>query len=428
MILLVYFIVLLIFNLVLKGRSVSIIFILLQILSLSGVFLIGRDYPIDSFFKVFNIVITAIILTLIIAPWLKTKNIHEIYFANDLKLKRVTYFLLIVSFFTFIVLLFTALYVHLTVDNINVFKENAGDFYYNILPINVKIYILSTYLYYFSYFLIPLHFYYLGKRKIRLSILCFVFSLNSILYGLTYFSRSVFVNYALLYLSFLFLLYGTFNFQTKRYIKISAIIIVVMFAAYFIDATNKRFTDNQSYESLIPASSVIQNPVLYSYLDYLSQWYHNSMTILYSYDFKTFSGQISLQPVLFLLGQYRIINYNSLDYENLRMSLWPEQWDRFNGIVAYSIYDYGYIVSIMLSLFYYYIVRKLGPKNNRISLLNLFYLVLLIQLPLMAIFYSTVGGILIPSLLLIPIYLYLRTTIKNKLPPKESPTEMMLRT
>lgn len=379
-------------------------------------YFIGLDYPLDTYFKMLNLVITIVILTLIITPWRKINKIKEITIINEIKLKKLTNFLLIISTLPFITLLLTTIILFIYIDDINTFKysEGVADAFYYSLPLNIKVIILSTYLYYFSYFLIPLHFYYLSKGNYKLSILCFILSLNIILYGLTYFSRSVFVHYSLIYISFVVILYNTFENKIKKYLKNAMVIAGIIFSIYFIYITNSRFTTDNLYAERIPSESFIQDPVLYSYFDYLSQWYSNSMYELNSYNNRTFNGQITFQPILSLLGKYKIINYDPAKYMALKLQLWPLHWWTFNGFVAYTIYDFGYILTILFSLIYNLIVIRLRPINKKISLLNLFLIVLLIQLPLEAIFYSTTGGIVIPLLLLLPIFLYMKIYILKR--------------
>lgn len=405
---LIYFILL--FILFFKSKSIVIFFVLLQVVSLLGMMLIGQDYPINTLFKFFNVILTMIILTLIIIPWRNFKNIKEISYSNEVKLKKLTRFLIIISIFPFITFSATSIFVFLFVEDINAFKYAEGvseDFYYS-LPFDVRAIILSTYIYGFSYFLIPLHFYYLSKRNYRLSFWCFILSLNIILFGLTYFSRSVFVHYAFIYIAFLIMLYGTLENRVKKYIKNSMFLLLGLMVVYFVNISVKRFTTDNLYAETIPANSFIQDPVLYSYFDYLSQWHYNNMYVLNSYNFKTFNGQISFQSVLSLLGQYGFISYDPSAYSALRQQLWPLHWYTFNGFVAYTVYDLGYVLAIVFSLIYYLIINRLKPKNNQISLLNLFLIVLLIQLPLLAIFYSAVGGIIIPLFLSIPLFIYMK--------------------
>ena len=409
MILLIFFILL--FFYYSKSKSVVLFFILIQVISLIGVIFINMDYELSTMFEVFNLLFTIVILTLVTSPWRKMQKIQTITVKNEMKLKKVTNFLLIVSVLPFVVFLLVSLLVISNVSDINDFKYSEGvadDFYYSIIPFNIKFFILANYLYYFSYFLIPLHFYYLHKGNKRLAFFCFLFSLNVVLYGLTYFSRSCYVHYILLYISLLILFYGTLSLSLQSTIKKITIGISVLMGLYFVSITNSRFDDDTAYEELIPLDSPIQDPALYSYVDYLSQSYYNGMYVLNSYDFKTFNGQTALQPIISLMGQYGLIKYNSSDYIELRQKLWPKHWYTFNGLVAYSVFDFGYIITLVIALLYYYYISKFTTSKSTISGEDLFSLVLFIQIPLFAIFYSTFALIIIPRMFLIPIRFYLK--------------------
>lgn len=408
--LLIYFIFILIYLLLKRNRSITLIFVLVHIISLIGAMFIDGNYSINTVFKGYNLAYTAVILTLVLMPWIKIDKIYTIKVLNEIKVKRLTYALIISSIIPFITFIAVSTVVLLNVDDINTFKygEGVSDSFYYSMPINVKLFILSNHLYYLSYYLIPLHFYYLAKREFALSITCFIFSLNIILFGLTCFSRSVYVHYIFIYLSFLYILFNTFEIQTRRRVKKYVVTFGMLFAGYFIYITNARFANDKLYAEIIPRDSFIQDPVIFSYFDYLSQWYYNSMYVLNSYDFETYRGQISSQSVLSLLSHFKLLDYNTTNYMNLRQTLWPKHWYMFNGLVAYSVFDYGYFFTVVLSLLYCYVILKLKPVNNSINLLNLFVMVLLIQLPLMAIFYSSVGGLMFPILFLIPVYGYLR--------------------
>lgn len=413
MVLLLYFILLLIIYF--KSKSVALFLVIIQVISLSGMIFINLDYEINSLFKVFNLVFTGVILTLIISPWRKMRDIKAVSVKNERKIKKLTKFLVGISILPFLVFLVVAALVISQVSDINAFKYSEGvanDFYYTIIPFNIRFFILANYLYYFSYFLVPLHFYYLHKGNYKWAFLCFLFSLNSILYGLTYFSRSAFVHYGLLYISFLMLFYGALTAKLRSLINKIIIVVSVLVGLYFVSITTNRFDNDAVYEEKIPLDSPVQDPALYSYLDYLSQSYHNGMEILNAYDFNTFSGQTALNPILTLLGQYRIIDFEASEYSELRKKLWPEHYYTFNGFVSYSVFDFGYIGTIIITLLYYYYVSKFSPKKSTVSLEDLFSVSLLIQIPLFAIFYSSISIIIIPLLFLVVINFYLKTTIE----------------
>lgn len=403
MILFCFFVIILIFFFYKSKIFTFLIFI--QIISLVGVFLINVDYELKTFFDVFNLFFSILLLCLIIFPWRNYFNIKSIIVKDEKLVFFITRFLIIVSVPTFFILLSTSIIVAILVENVNEFKYVEGvstEFYYN-LPFDVRAFILSSYFYVFGFFLIPLHFFYLIRNNIRLSIICLILSFNIVLYGLTFFSRAAIAQYALIYSSFLILFYDSLEINVKKNVNRFLIFISIMILFYFAYLTSLRFSQDDIqtdlYSELIPFNSRIKDPALYSVFDYLSQWYQNSLTVLSDYDFKTFGGQISTQSVISILGQYGIINYNSEFYINKRIEFWPDHWYSFIGFVAYSVYDFGYFWSFILCLCYYLLIKNMEPRDGSVSIDSLFSIVLLIQIPLLSIFYSALPGIFIPLII-----------------------------
>lgn len=402
--------------LLIKKSSVSIFIILIYIVSLFGTLFTGREIKMESLLDYIVILTTTVLLLLIILPWKDYDNIKYIIVMNNNKINKLTKFLLIINSIVFIILLTTTIIVQLTIEDINAFKYSEGaatEFYYTMLPFDTRLFILTTYLYGFSYFLLPLHFYYLSIHNYRLSFISFLFSLNIILYGTTYFSRSVIIHYIFLYIAFYLILRNTLNKTINTKIKKTAIIFGGILLIYFIGVTESRFEDDLFYENTIPYSSEIKNPKHYSYIDYLSQWYFNGFDVLTDYRAETFKGQITFQPILSLLGSYNLIDYNTTEYQKLRMRLWKNNWYTFTGFTAYIIYDFGIILSFLFCFIFYYLVKKNKPKNNSIKLTNLFLIVLLIQIPLMGIFYSQLGGLIIPFIFYLSIIFFLKMKLSH---------------
>ncbi|MBP6754886.1 MAG: oligosaccharide repeat unit polymerase [Bacteroidia bacterium] len=408
--LLILFIVLLFLLLLNKKNKFSIFLIAIQILSITSAVIIGKDYFIEDYFQVFNLLFTFTILSLIILPWRNVKSIEEIDDLDYYKIVRLTKILFYISIIPFFVFSFITIIVNTTIDDINNFKYAEGistDFYYS-LPININFLIISTFLNYVSYFFIPLHFYFLNKKKYWLAFFCFLFSLNLILYGTSFFSRSVFIHYILIYISLLILFYGLLNSDLKKRIKRITILLCGIFLVYFSYVSNKRFEDDQNYADTIPKESIIRDPVNYGYLDYSSQWYANNMIVLNDYRFEGFNGQITFQSVLTLLGQYGVIPYDSKEYQRLRQDLWPEHWYTFNGFVSYSVYDYGYILTLILCVIYYRYINRNFTNKSKFNINEMIIIAFLIQIPLMAIFYSNVASLVFPIIFYIPVYRYLK--------------------
>jgi len=400
----------LLFLIAYRYRTVALMPIAIQVLSLGGTFLIGRSEVIDSLQEWVAVLVIAGILSCAILPWTKGFRVQRVLPGDERKLRLVTNLLIGISVIPFFVLLITAIFVITRVKDINDFKYTDGvstEFYYN-LPINVRLIILSNFLHNFGYFLIPLHIYYLAARKFFVSAVCLILSLNVVLYGLTFFSRWALTHYLLLYFSFLLLMGSMLERRVKLILKQVAAVLAVLFLTYFIAITNQRFKYDSAYHELVRRDAIVQSPVLYSYISYLSQSYEYGVDRLISYKYQTFGGQISLFPVLSLLGQYRIINYSTDTYYELRRSIWRDQSDKFTGLSAYLVFDFGYIGTVLICGAYVFFLLKIRPRNGTATIGNLFHYVLLIQIPLFAIFYSFIAGILIPYLMLLPILVYLR--------------------
>lgn len=396
----------------LKNKSVAIVLLAIQLVSLLGTFFIGRFIEITTIEDLSRLMIMSLLLSLIILPWKYYYGIKEIKSINSVRLNIITKFLIVINFFVFIVFLITTIVVMTTIKDVNEFKYAEGvstDFYYNMLPFPTVFFNISILFYYFSYFMLPLHFYYLYKKKYWLSILCFVFSLNIVLYGLTFFSRAVVLQFVFLYFSMLYLLYGALTNAVKKTIKISLIVIMTISVGYFIDISQRRFDEDReavkTYSKTIPNDALTQDPVTFSYLDYASQGFFNGYEVLEIYEGEGFDGKLTYQSISSFFNS-PMDNHEAIKY---RQKLWPKHYSySFNGFTAYAVYDYGIVGSILLCIVYFFSVRKIRPKNGAIDLKNLFLIGLLIQIPLMSIFYNQLGGIFIAFILLVPLWLYMK--------------------
>lgn len=408
---------LLIFFLLLKKKSVALLLVFIQLVSIGGTFFLGREIIIDTNEDLGWIFVIILFLLLIIIPWKSYFNINMIEGIDPKKLKIITRFLIIINALVFVVFLTSTITVMTLVKDINEFKYSEGvsmQFYYSSLPFPIIFFNLSILLYYFSFFMLPLHFYYLNKNKIWLALLCFIFSLNIVLYGLTFFSRAVVVQFMLLYLTSFFMLKGVMPVKIKIIFRNGLLILGGISVVYFLIISTKRFEEDKKnskiYAKTIPVNAFTQDPTTYGYLDYMSQGYLNGYEVLQKYEGEGFNGALTVESVLALVSTPNEA-YNRLKY---RQKIWPSKYSySFNGHVAYTVYDYGVFGGFIFSLFYFFVIHKMRPKNNSIKLKDLFLIMLLIQIPLMSIFYSQTGGIFIALLLWIPLSIYLKFKIKG---------------
>lgn len=402
-----------------KSKSLSFFITLIVLFSIILSVFLGRELEIENIYDLLVLFLMIFFMIIIILPWKNYRAVSYINVLNPLKVSKLTNLLVCINSFVFVIFFITSYVVMTAVSDINEFKYGEGvskDFYYTLLPFNVTFFNIANLFYYSAYFLLPLHFYYLYKRRYWISFVCFLLSLNIVLYGLTFFSRAVVIQYLLMYSSFYWLLNSVIERKVKKKFKVVFLLLGFCSLAYFAIISIQRFEDDSAsisaYVSTIPQEAIVQDPVLYSYLDYSSQWVFNGYEIMKKYEGDGFNGQITFNPLLSLLNQFQIFPYDSENYSKLRKHLWPDHYSySFNGFAAYTLYDYGLFFGLIFCFLYYRIVIKMSPKNNIMRLNDLFLLVLLVQIPLMSIFYSQMVNIVIGFLIWLPINSYLKYKI-----------------
>ena len=235
------------------------------------------------------------------------------------------------------------------------------------------------------------------------------------LVGLTFFSRASVITFIFMYMGILPLFYRLIDKNVKKKIRNVFLVFGIAFFAYFINITIRRFGDDKkisnAYGKTIPTNAVSQDPVTYSLLDYMSQGYLNGFEVLQMYDGQGFDGALTFDKINSLFSTPNQ-NYERLKF---RQKLWPYQYSySFTGFPAYAIYDYGMFGSIIFCGVYFLIVRNRRPRNNTIKFKNIFLLVFLVQIPMMAIFYSEFTQFILGLIFLIPFQIYINMkNIKN---------------
>lgn len=402
-----------------KRKSTIVVFLLsIQILSLAGYQLLQREESADVISIMLTDIFTMCVLLLVITPWYSYSNITKIIPFSDRKTKSLTTLFIVLSVPPFLIFSYMAVQLYSQGFDINSFKyaPDVGKDFRHSLTINRYVFGVSILLINFSYFLIPLHFYFWNKGSKVLSLSLFFLSLNPVIFGLTYFSRSAIIHYAFIYTFFIILLYNSFDDLKKRSIRRVSLIFLILGAIYFLNITFERFEDHYYYEDKISESSIFYgNTPLYSLVDYLSQWYYNNLELLNNYQFKTFGGAITLHSLLSILNEVKVVNYDYNEIFSLKRALWPDHSVSFNGLIAYSVYDYGYLLTIIFSVAYFSYVYRVRPKKvhhvKSIKLKQLFTLSILAQLPLVAIFYSAAGSMLVPFLFLAVFKIYTKVSL-----------------
>lgn len=372
-----------------RKKTVVVILTLLQILSLIAAFLIGIKIEINSLDDVFYCFLIIYVNTSVIKAWSNSSYIREIT-ANDQRVDKLRKYFFVIMPFIWLILFIVAITVIILVgDSINDFKYGEGnstDFYYTMLPINVKWYILVSILYQLAYFMFPFHFYYLSNRQYKYAIVSLFYSTSILLFGATFFSRWSIIQYFLLYITMFFICKNTIPPQIINIMKRVLIIMSTVFAIYFISISITRFEENTSYEETIPSDSKIQDPTVYSFCDYLGQSNRDGLEVLRRYNGVTMAGAYTFDVTRNVLSTFRILPYNRENFMLKRKMLFGPYAGGFTGLTAYSVMDYGILMTVFLFWLYSrYIRRRLRVS---ITFSDLCVIMIFVQIPICSIFYS----------------------------------------
>lgn len=240
-----------------------------------------------------------------------------------------------------------------------------------------------------GYFFLSLHFYYLVKGNIKKSVKFFVLSLCLVLNGLIALSRSVSIQYVLLYVTILFFLLPILGKKLKKSVFITATVLLgaIVFGLGVI--SDSRFSEYYTRETQKKAIlDETQNPTLFSTLDYFAQWEEDGLIIMRrhkpeynSWGLYNCSG-LAVQIQQRIYGAENVNKARDIKYN----AILKEQRSSFHGIVARLIYDFGFIGTIIFILLYSRLTNKLGPRRGVLTFKNLVSLTIL--LPACVVFWA----------------------------------------
>ncbi len=402
-----------------KTASPGLLLISIYIISITSGYFIDQDYYINSYFKAFNLLFLAGILTIFILPWNKYNYNISISEPNPIVLRRWTLILLFVNGIAFLVFISIFYQAYTAITDFESFKNSGGDrVFIDDLNINHTLLLFSMYFHKTAYFLIPIHLHYLIKNRFGLSFLSFLFSLNIGLFGLTVFSRSGIVEYLFVYAFYLpFFSDGIKkkikHFYNKKLIIISVVMGIVFFGslmAFFYKITENRFEN-----ATVKSESFIKNPQIYSLFDYSSQWLTNSNEVMSTYAFETLNGELLFPLVQVTANKLQLIDYPEDTIDNKLYAIWGNHYNSFNGLVANLLFDLGYIGTICFALLYMLVLRIFKPVRGKITFNALLVLGVVFIIPAMGIFNSQMRSFVYNALIIYSIIMCMYIYVKNKI-------------
>ncbi|BDU70468.1 hypothetical protein GETHOR_25690 [Geothrix oryzae] len=411
MLLLIYFVLIYFLFHLKRGASPGSFLVILYAISLICAVVIGYDYFPDTYFKVFNLVFMAAMLTLLFMPWNRFKYTSLIADPDPDRVNRLAKILLLINSVVFVVCLIFIYYVFTHVTDYSEFKNGMdSEGVIGQMPINHLLWLLAIYLCPTSYFLVPLHFYYLKQRNYKYSILALLFSLNIILNGITHFSRSGFLVFFVMYIVYVPFYYPQFATKAKHIMKFASALVAGLAAMVFYIITASRFVDALQYLESASTQSRIENPILLSLLDYFSQWYKNCNEVMSLYVFNPLYGELSASLPLTFGNKMNLIDYPAGRVEAKLYTLWGTHFDGFNGLISDLLFDFGYMGTLFCILAYGSLLTKFRPKNGVIMFHHFIVLGSLFVFPAMGITSSQLKSVFYELALVyaVIIYFYLK--------------------
>lgn len=240
-----------------------------------------------------------------------------------------------------------------------------------------------------GYFFLSLHFYYIIKKNIKKSILFLLLSFLLPLSGFLALSRSSTTQYILLYFTILIFIFPIISRKIRTKIIFIVGVSLLIISTIFLTISKSRFSERYTKNSL--NSSIIdneKNPLIFSSLDYFSQWEENAPIIMKNHKpeekywglYNSSGLAVHIQKIIY--GKNKV----NLDREKEFFRVFGYQQSNFHGNIARLVYDFGFFGTIIFILLYSMIIKSLRPYNRVITFKTLLFLPVI--LPFCVVFFT----------------------------------------
>ena len=356
-----------------KKSVISIALFSLLVFTSLAAYLVGRQ-PTGDIMTHLCTLYCAVLLYLLFNSFKNYSNISNITF-DDISLSRLRTIERIITILGYFALVLYAYILSKTFTElllgtmtVQEHKNEGGatEFWATLVP---HYYItLGNFVAPLGYVFLSLHFYYLINNESWKSVKYLLLSLVIILNGLIALSRSATVQYVLEYFVVFLFVAPLINKKTRKRIIVGGSIVGGFILMALIVITQTRFDDYYTKQSQNKAIiDEMEQPALFSTLDYFAQWEENAPIIMKNYKMGDLSWGMYNSSGLAVQIQKMIQGgevVNAAREKKYRGELLKEQMSSFHGLIARLIYDFGYIGTVLFILLYAVIIRKTGPYNG----------------------------------------------------------------
>ena len=208
----------------------------------------------------------------------------------------------------------------------------------------------------FGYIFLSLHFYFLSKNNLKLVILYGILSLIIPLHGMQGLSRAAPAQYILLYIFMYYYVSKSFSVEIKKKFNFSLRLITILVFVSFLYTSYTRFSDNYFYVNLLGSEISPIGMILYSFIDYLTQWIPFGIDSLNYYNLNLEFVYSNFRPLFnYLTGFFGL----DFDYDpNHFYNIYGGYTSKFIGLIPTLIFDMGYMSTFVFVLIFRVIIYK----------------------------------------------------------------------
>lgn len=350
-----------------KKRSLSAFMGLLVVFEIFIAFIMGTIPPFD-FVSLIGQLWIILILYILMKPYERYKIVE----LQDPKgsIDRFANIIIIMNLISLAIGGFVAYLTFKTFDNYSLYKgqHDLSQDFFQTLPFSTKFLTLSYILGSTYPICLSLHFYYLNKSKWMKAIICLIGSLSYPVRMLAYFSRASFLILGCIYVAYTILVFPILSQKAKRVFTLLGGLFASAILLIFMIISINRFGE-------VGTSIKNEDSALYSFADYASQWFGNSIEVLHSYKGPV-GGELS--DVFWDYWGFS----GGKDNTTVRSQLWPNHYWRFIGLPIVWLFDFGVLLTVIISVFYAVICHKLKPINHKMDFYSFISFGALIILPI----------------------------------------------
>ena len=379
----IYLIISVIFLLALKKwNSIARILFALLAFTSGTAYLVGRQYEAFNTTSILYALYTVLILVILFLSFRKYVNLVGIDDSkiNTVKLREIERVLEVIGVIALLINLYILyrIFPLLAAEQINVQEyKNEGGAYDVIDQFIPHIFVtFSNLVSAVGYFFLPMHFYYLYKRRTKKSIFYLILSLIVILSRMISLSRSSSVEFLIAY-AILFLFVSPI--LGKKVLR-NVTIVVVSFSAVIVMAlaiiSESRFsgyyTKNSKQEAILDER---QSPVLFSAIDYFTQWEEWGEYVLNRYKPEYCAYGTNGFGGIYKMIEQKIVGTEVLKERQKKLELSRgDGASSFTGLVADLVVDFGFIGAFIFALLFNRLMNSVGPKKRYLPFSTLLYL------------------------------------------------------